>query len=101
MQVAKMFSFGVLIALTGCSSGATRVERIDPQQSMDVSGNWNDTDSRLVAEEMIRDATTNPWSRRFMTANNGQRPTVVIGRVANKSAEHINVNTFVRDVVAA
>jgi PBP1b-binding outer membrane lipoprotein LpoB len=66
---------------------------------MDVSGNWNDTDSRLVAEEMIRDAVAMPWSRRFLEANAGKRPVVIVGRIANKSAEHINTRTFIQDIV--
>ena len=99
--LAKALIIAVAFAAAGCGSGNTQVERIAPEQAVDVSGNWNDTDSRLVAQEMIQDATTNPWSRRFMAAHNGERPTVVVGRVANRSAEHINVNTFVRDIVAA
>ena len=87
-----------MISLGACSS-RTSVERVEPDQVMDVSGDWNDTDSRLVADEMIRDATSMPWSRRFMEANAGQRPVVVVGRVANKSAEHINTRTFVQDMV--
>ncbi len=84
----------------GCSSGSTRVDRIEPDQVVDVSGNWNDTDSRLVSEEMVRDATTMPWARRYMEVNSGQRPTVVVGRIANLSAEHINTRTFIQDMVA-
>jgi penicillin-binding protein activator len=87
-----------MMSLSACSS-RTSVERVDPNQVMDVSGDWNDTDSRLVAEEMIRDATSMPWSRRFMEANAGKRPVVVVGRVANKSSEHINTRTFVQDMV--
>jgi uncharacterized protein (TIGR02722 family) len=86
------------LLLAACSSG-TRVERVAPEEVMDVSGNWNDTDSRLVAEEMIHDAVAMPWSRRFMEANGGQRPVVIVGRIANKSAEHINTRTFVQDMV--
>lgn len=89
------------VAVAACGSGNTRVERIDPEESIDISGDWNDTDSRLVADEMIRDAGTTPWSRRFMESHAGARPVVVIGRVANKSAERINVNTFVQDMVAS
>lgn len=89
----------VSVAVAACGSGATRVERIDPETQIDISGDWNDTDSRLVAEEMIRDASSFPWARRFMEANSGRRPVVVIGQVRNRSHEHINVNTFVQDMV--
>ncbi len=87
-----------VVLLSACSSRTT-VERVEPDQVMDLSGNWNDTDSRLVADEMIRDASSMPWSRRFMEANAGRRPVVVVGRVANKSAEHINTRTFIQDIV--
>lgn len=91
-----------LAALTlGCGSGQARVERISPDAPTDLSGNWNDTDSRLVADEMVREALTYPWARRFMEQRGGQRPAVVVGRVRNLSTEHINTNTFVRDMVAA
>ncbi len=89
------------IVLSSCASGGTRVARIDPNQVVDLSGDWNDTDSKLVADEMIADALSTPWSRRYMEAHSGKTPAVIIGRVRNKSAEHINVNTFVRDMVAA
>ena len=46
--------------LTGC---ATSVERVDTDKVIDLSGRWNDTDSRLVSEEMIKDALSRPWLR--------------------------------------
>lgn len=90
----------VAVAVAACS-GQTRVERISPDEVMDISGSWNDTDSRLVAQEMTRDVLSYPWARRYMEVNYGARPTVVIGRVRNLSHEHINTNTFVRDLVGA
>ena len=38
--------------VTGC---ATDVERLDPTEITDLTGKWNDTDSREVSEEMIQD----------------------------------------------
>ncbi len=37
----------------GCT---TKVKRISPEEIVDLSGRWNDTDSRLVAEEMVEEA---------------------------------------------
>lgn len=82
------------LALPGC---ATRVERVDVDEARDLSGNWNDTDSRLVSEEMVRDVLARPWIGDFRQAN-GARPTVIVGEVRNLSHEHINVNTFVNDL---
>ena len=83
-----------VLALPGC---ATRVERVDVGEARDLSGNWNDTDSRLVSEEMIRDVLSRPWIGDFRQAS-GARPTVIVGEVRNLSHEHINVNTFVNDL---
>jgi hypothetical protein len=41
-----------LFLLAGCG---TQVERVDVKEVHDLSGAWNDTDSRLVSEEMIED----------------------------------------------
>ena len=83
-----------LAFLIGCSSGGTKVSRIDSNSVTDLSGAWNDTDSRLVADEMIMDCLNRPWYQNMIQQKNGQLPTVVIGKVRNKSHEHINVETF-------
>lgn len=84
----------VALALPGC---ATRVERIGVDETRDLSGNWNDTDSRLVSEEMISDVLSRPWIGDFRQSE-GARPMVIVGEVRNLSHEHINVNTFVNDL---
>lgn len=94
-------SIGSLLLLAVAACGTTQVSRIDPGQTVDLSGYWNDTDSRLVAEEMIPDALGAPWKRQFMQRNNGELPTVIIGDVRNRTTEHIAVNTFLRDMERA
>ncbi len=81
-------------ALVGCGHS---VERIDRDAEHDLSGRWNDQDSRLVAEEMIADALDRPWLRDFRREE-GKRPTVIVGDVRNLSHEHINTRTFVNDI---
>ncbi len=80
--------------LSGCS---TSVERMAVEESIDLSGDWNDTDSRLVSEEMIRDVLSRPWLSEF-TAQKNKAPAVIVGEVKNLSHEHINVATFVGDM---
>jgi uncharacterized protein (TIGR02722 family) len=77
--------------------GGTKVTRMDTNDVKDLSGRWNDTDSRLVAEEMIRDCTTRPWISNA-TATKGKSPTVIVGTVRNQSHEHIATDTFVEDL---
>lgn len=82
----------------GC---AKRVTRIGVDEVRDLSGRWNDTDSRLVAEEMIRDSLSHPWLTDFMASHAGMKPIIIVGRVRNKSHEHINTETFVLDLQRA
>lgn len=86
--------FVLLILLSGCSKTVTRV---DADSVTDLSGNWNDTDSRLVAEEMIQDVLSRAWLTNFSRAQ-GKSPTVIVGTVRNLSHEHINTRTFVADM---
>jgi hypothetical protein len=94
LWLAAMVVFG---ALSGC---ATEVKRVGVEQVKDLSGNWNDTDSRLVSEEMIRDSMAGGWIDRHQGKTN-KVPTVIVGGVRNLSHEHINTRTFVADLERA
>ena len=85
------------LLVAGCG---TKVTRIDVDETVDLSGAWNDTDSRLVAEEMIADALSHPWTLNF-AGQSGRAPAVIVGTVRNFSHEHINMNTFVADMERA
>jgi PBP1b-binding outer membrane lipoprotein LpoB len=65
---------------------------------VDISGRWNNTDSRFVAEEMTQTILGSRWLTDHMSAKSGQRPVVIVGFVSNKSHEHIEAETFVKDV---
>lgn len=84
----------LLLGLTAC---ARRVTRIGPEEPIDLSGRWNDTDSRLVAETMVRDALERPWTHVFRERA-GRQPVVIVGTVLNRSHEHINTQTFIKDL---
>lgn len=85
---------GVSLTLVGCG---TQVTRIKSEEVKDLSGNWNDTDSRLVAEEMIKDVLAQPWLGKYK-AENKKSPSVIVGEIRNLSHEHIAVATFVSDM---
>lgn len=85
-----------LIYLYGCGS-SRQVSRINPNEVTDLSGNWNDTDSRLVSEEMIKDVLSRVWLTDFLTAK-GRKPVVIVGKIRNKSSEHIAIETFTKDL---
>jgi hypothetical protein len=82
-RVATVVLLGFAVTLNGCVT--------------DLSGRWNDTDSQMVAEALVREALANPWLGKFSKAKN-REPVVIVGTVLNKSHEHINVQTFVSDL---
>jgi hypothetical protein len=97
----KRYALGVVVTLmlAGCAGG-TKVERMDPGETMDLSGRWNDTDSRLVSEEMISDCMSRPWKANHYDAK-GKRPIIIVGQIRNKTTEHIAVETFIGDIERA
>ncbi len=97
-SVKTLWVLLLAVALAAC---ATKVERLDTEEVRDLSGNWNDTDSRLVSEEMIRDVLSRSWLNRYTRSHGGKPPVVIVGEVRNLSHEHINVNTFVADMERA
>ena len=87
---------GCAAVISGCGH-ETKVTRVDTGTVTDLSGRWNDTDSQMVAEAMVKEALANPWLGNFTKGKNRQ-PVVIVGTVLNKSHEHINVQTFVNDL---
>ena len=89
----------VVASMAAC--GGKKVSRIDPSSVTDLSGRWNDTDSRLVANELIQQSLSAPWARVYSEMHGGQRPAVIVGSFDNRTLEHIPVGTFVRDLERA
>lgn len=85
--------------LSGCAD--RKVSRVNSNEVIDLSGRWNDTDSRLVSEEMIKDLLGARWLPVYESKHNNARPVVVVGTVTNKSHEHINSETFIKDIEKA
>ena len=95
----RRLAVAAVVALAGCAGG-TQVRRMDVNEVKDISGRWNDTDSRLVAEEMIQDSLSRPWLT-TASSRKGAQPTVIVQSVRNSSMEHINTDTFVEDLQRA
>lgn len=87
------------MSFIGCSS-APKVTRTDIDETIDLSGHWNDSDSRMVADAMIEQVMDASWIDEFLK-DHGRDPVVIVGTVINRSHEHVNVDTFVKDLEAA
>lgn len=84
------------LLMAGCGASKT-VSRVEPGQTIDLSGDWNDTDSRLVAEEMIKDVLGRPWVGEFK-GDKKRSPDVIVGTVKNRSSEHIPTVPFIKNL---
>lgn len=101
MKFKELVLVGAIgITMVSACSGSKQVTRIDPDTTTDLSGRWNDTDSRLVSDEMIADCLSRPWKSQHWEET-GKRPVVIVGRIRNKSSEHIAVGTFIGDMERA
>ncbi len=94
-----LFIVFLLVLVTffqGCGPSRT-VSRIGTDEVIDLSGRWNDTDSRLTAEQMVKGLLERPWDDEFQTTN-GRKPAVIVGTVRNLSSEHIETGIFIKDI---
>lgn len=84
------------VILGGCATGPT-VTRTASDEVIDLSGRWNDTDSRLTAETMVSSMLSGGWLERFIS-DESREPVVIVGSVRNRSSEHIDAETFIKDI---
>ncbi len=99
----KIFKLSVVIfivVMSACSP-SREVKRISPNQQIDLSGRWNDTDAKMTAEAMIAQVLSEGWLSEYQQKNEGKRPVVIVGLVNNKTSEHISSETFIKDVEKA
>ena len=94
--VATVVLLGLFL-FDGCGGSGKTVTRVEADSTIDLSGDWNDTDSRLVAQEMIKDVLDRPWLTNYQTSK-GKEPDVIVGTVRNRTSEHIQTITFIKNL---
>lgn len=100
MKINTLLAASISLVMLGGCSGTKEVTRVDEKEQIDLSGRWNDVDSRLVANQMIEDALNRPWLTDWVE-DKGKKPVVIVGLVKNRSSEHIATETFIKDVERA
>lgn len=93
----KVYLILISILVLSCQTTGNRVTRVSSDLETDLSGRWNDTDSRLVSEAMIEDLIGRPVLANLKD-DIGHRPVIIIGNIRNKSSEHISITSFVKDM---
>jgi penicillin-binding protein activator len=83
----------ILLAMMSCQTRS--VTRIDPAQQIDLSGRWNDVDSRKVADQMIYELFDSESFKRYADAK-AKKPVIIIGQIRNKTSEHIDADNFIK-----
>ncbi len=86
-------------SLTNCST--PNVQRMSEDSVTDLSGRWNETDSRLTAEEITAELMEHAWYSTYAAENTGKKPVIIVGMITNKSHEHIPTETFSKDIEKA
>ncbi|GGB73756.1 hypothetical protein GCM10007424_12040 [Flavobacterium suaedae] len=97
LQLALILTLG--FTFTNCSSH--KVERMSENTVTDLSGRWNETDSRLTAEEITAELMEHSWYSTYASEHGGKKPVIIVGMITNKSHEHIATETFSKDIEKA
>lgn len=88
----------LLVVIMG--SCARSVTRMDPGQAVDLSGRWNDTDSRQVSNAMIQNLLNNEKFKEY-TSTLGRKPAIIVGLVRNRTSEHIDTENYIKRIELA
>ena len=97
---AILCSLCALALLAGCASAPVKVDRVDSNTQIDLSGYWNDTDLRIVSESLIKDCLGSERVVQFAQTK-GRLPVVIVGVFANGSDEHIDTTILTKKLETA
>ncbi len=86
-----------LLWSAGCAPTYREVKRVPADAVVDVDYGFNDTDARIVWQQMSDDANFRGWTDRWIQEHGGQRPIIIIGPIKNNTQEYINTNLFTRN----
>ena len=89
--------FLLAVLLTSC---ARTVTRLDPGQQVDLSGRWNDGDSRQVADRMVNDLLNSEKFKEYCKSHT-RKPAIIVGTIRNKTSEHIDAANYIKKIELA
>lgn len=91
--MTKPLSLVLMALLISCQTRT--VTRVNPDTQIDLSGRWNDSDSRMVADKMVNDLLTSEKFKDYIKEK-GSKPAIVVGLIKNKTSEHIDAANYVK-----
>ena len=93
MRFTAFSSIILCCSLHSCNQRV--VSRIDPATQTDLSGRWNDSDSKLVADQMVQEFLSSEKFKEYAKVL-GHKPGIMVGQIRNKTSEHIDSETFIK-----
>lgn len=96
-----------VILIPSCAStrSNTRVKTVqdnDSENRSELSGKWNDADSKSTADTLIQQMLTAPWYAEALEAlEDDKKPMVLIGQIKLKANEHIKTEDFINNMKTA
>lgn len=85
----------IMCAMITVSSCKKKVNRLAVNTVKDLSGRFNDTDSRLIAQSIVEQMFNECYDLKIASRN---ERILAVGEVRNLSHEHINCSTFMNDI---
>ncbi|OYQ32250.1 penicillin-binding protein activator LpoB [Flavobacterium cyanobacteriorum] len=98
IKLLSLAFFSATALLIGGCSSAPKVTRVNEDTVTDLSGRWNETDSRVTAQEITAELMSHSWYSTYASENTGKKPVIIVGIITNKSHEHIATETFSKDI---
>lgn len=95
-------AFSAALIFASCAStSAPAVSRVDSNTVTDISGTWNDTDVRLVADQIVSGCLASPRIANYASEHGGKLPVIIVGSYRNKSDEHLDTEIITKKLEAA
>jgi len=97
MKRVLIVGFVVLcsVLMMSCQSSVS-VDRLSSDTDIDLSGNWNDTDIRLVSQALVDSSLSSGWITQYRMRNPAKNPVVIVGSFLNRSSEHIDTSVIAK-----
>lgn len=83
------------IFCVSCVSQGVTVSRVSADTVTDLSGYWNDTDVRIVAESLVENCVNSGAIANY-TKKYGKEPIVIVGSFRNESDEHLDTSILAK-----
>ncbi|MBR3671758.1 MAG: penicillin-binding protein activator LpoB [Spirochaetia bacterium] len=90
----------ILVLLAACPCFAKKVNRVDAEKQVDLSGKWNDTDARIVSESLIEQALNSGGFEAYREEL-GRRPIITGGSFRNDTSEYIKTEIISEEITTA